>query len=178
MKTIYFFKPLEANYVNKTTSIYSNIIKSLPNVVLIDLNNFDNVDYKPNSIVVYMPITLIGSNKTTFKNLMYRLQYIYNTPNLDKINYELLNKYYNTFLDCINISFNNICILYELDLHDLVDSRIQNEFLIKYNSLMLLGGPELYDTIRHNDQNITDIDMDKVRKGLNFLTTFKSKIIS
>jgi hypothetical protein len=178
LKTIYFFKPIEASYVNPTTSIYFNIIQSFPNTIVVDIHNFNDTVFNPDSIIVYTPITLLGSNPTTYKNLMYRLKYIYNTPNLNHVNFKLLNKYYKYFLNCLENCFKNICILYELDLHDLIDSKIQIDYVSKYKSYMILGGSELYDIDMHTLEENVDVKIENVKKGLAYLKNNSNKVIS
>lgn len=178
MRNIYFFKPFEANYINKTTRIYCDLLLSIPNVCLIDIYNFKEIKYEPDSIVIYLPSTLMGSTITTFDNLMYRLKYVYDTKNLDKITFSLLNEYFLTFIDSLNESFNNVCVLYELDLHDLIDSKIQKEFVSVYNSLLMFTGPELFDLKIHSTCNEFDLDDEKVLRGLIFLNNHANRIIS
>lgn len=178
MSYIYYFKPFEADYLNDTVSVYSEIISSMPDVVTVDLSNYHSIHIDKGMLCVYWPMALFGKNLTDYTHVCNRIRKYYNTTIVSKLSFTSANEYYNKVNAALTHSKQSICALYEYDLHDFVRSSFKSTCIEEYNSIIMFHGAEMYDTDMHKDATSQDIDHEAVEEGIRFLHEYQKNVIS
>ena len=178
MKKILFFKPFDYFYLNPTIRLYVDIIENLDNVDLVDYSNFkDFSNFNDDVLVIFLPFTLLGVDLEQYNRIYPRLSKSYNVPLKDNISFDLANSYFDVFRNIHCQSTKTVSILFEYDVHALLEDGLMMNFMKRSTDFLLLSGPEFFDPEFHMNQE-SDIDMSKFWRGYDFLKSNEKKIIS